>query len=205
VNATLKAPNISVAVQGLRTLDANTLPAAAKGLRAGLQHAAGLAQRKYLSGPRPDVLDVVTTRLRGSVTSDVQIEGGTVRGFIGSNVSYAPYHEFGFQGNIKVRAHTRAVDNLNRVEKVRVDKKGKRSSGLYRFDREGKVIGYKTTLLKLAASRGQLGDVSLEHRAEHERTVNYKGRPFVRPAVLESVNVIAAEVRKELAALAPKS
>lgn len=205
MNATLKAPNISVAVKGLHTFDAATVQAAAKGLAIGLQHAVGVAQRKYLSGPRPDVLDVVTTRLRGSVTSTVTVDGTTVRGLIGSNVAYAPYHEFGFRGNVKVREHTRAVDHLNNLEKVRVDKKGRRSSAYYRYAKDGSVIGYKTTLAKLAAAQGKMMEVGYETRAEHERKVNYKGRPFIRPAVLDSANVIAAEVRKQLAALRPSA
>ena len=203
MNVNLRQPNISVAVKGLNTLDAATVQAAARGLVIGLQHAVGVAQRKYLSGPRPSVLDVVTTRLRGSITSSVEVNGTTARGVIGSNVTYAPFHEFGFQGNVRVREHTRAVDNLGKLAKVRVDKKGKRSSSYYRYAKDGSVIGYKTTLAKLAAAQGKATEVDYQTRAEHERKVNYKGRPFIRPAVLDSANVIAAEVRKQLAALKP--
>ena len=199
MNATLKSPNISVAVKGLGNLNAAMLPAAAKGLAVGLEHARGVAMRRFLSGPRPEVLDVVTTRLRGSISTAVRIEGGQVRGTIGSNVTYAPFHEFGFKGSVKVKEHTRAVDHLDRVEKIKTDKKGRRSSQLYRFAKDGSVVGYKTTLAKLAAARGQMMEVGYQAIGEHQRTVNYAGKPFIRPAVLASTNVIAFEVRKQLA------
>jgi len=211
VNATLKAPNISVAVKGLGSLDANTLPAAARGLQAGLDHARGVAMRKFLSGPRPDVLDVVTTRLRGSISTAVKIENGTVRGSIGSNLVYAPVHEFGLVGHapVRVKAHLRAEDaDGYAVEKIKVDKKGRRSSKLYRFGADGSIVGYKQTLLKLAASTGAIFNIGAQvdviHRGETWRKkFKYKGRPFLRPAIEQSSEQIGRYIRRELAALKP--
>lgn len=58
---------------------------------------ANTAKAKYLSGPRPDKLGVVTGRLRGSIatprpTMDVK---GNIEGKVGTSVVYAAIHEYG--------------------------------------------------------------------------------------------------------------
>jgi phage gpG-like protein len=70
--------------------------------RASLFQTTRLAQKHYLSGPRPSRLGVVTNRLRGSLSEgapelivDVQRQALKVHGRIGTNVIYAPMHEFG--------------------------------------------------------------------------------------------------------------
>lgn len=71
------------------------------GLTKGMQRAVRLVQtiskRSYLSGPRPEHLGVVTGRLRSSITVAVRsnIVSGLVEGVVGTNVKYAPIHEFG--------------------------------------------------------------------------------------------------------------
>ncbi len=68
----------------------------------------GYAQANKLSGPRPGVLGVVTNRLRSSLRrSEAEASGDQVTGAIGSNVAYAAVHEYGFDGEVTVRAFSR--------------------------------------------------------------------------------------------------
>lgn len=54
------------------------------------------------------VLRVRTGRLRRSINSRMQGEGTqTVAGFVGTNVSYARAHEYGFTGQVNVKQHLR--------------------------------------------------------------------------------------------------
>lgn len=49
----------------------------------------------YLSGPRPDKLDIKTGRLRDSIRSRVITDGSHIQVIMGSHVVYAQIHEFG--------------------------------------------------------------------------------------------------------------
>lgn len=53
------------------------------------------------------VLHVRTGRLRRSVTSRLDESGNTVTGVVGTNVSYAARHEYGFTGTENVKQHLR--------------------------------------------------------------------------------------------------
>jgi phage gpG-like protein len=57
------------------------------------------------------VLNVVTGRLRRSIFSRVTDTGNSVEGSVSSSgdVKYAAIHEFGFNGEERVRAHTRQI------------------------------------------------------------------------------------------------
>lgn len=56
----------------------------------------GWIMRERLSGPRPQFLGVVTGRLRSSIaTSGTKRDGDSLVNTIGTNVEYAPVHEFG--------------------------------------------------------------------------------------------------------------
>jgi phage gpG-like protein len=70
--------------------------------RASLFQVTRTAQQKYLSGPRPERLGVVTNRLRGSLSEgdpdfvfDVTRRAFIIEGRVGTNVLYGPTHEFG--------------------------------------------------------------------------------------------------------------
>jgi phage gpG-like protein len=70
----------------------------------------GYAQNRKLTGPRPQILGVVTNRLRNSLTaSKATVDGNQISSTIGTNVEYAAIHEYGFQGSVTVRAHQRKV------------------------------------------------------------------------------------------------
>lgn len=92
------------------------LRAVAKGMERGTLVIAGKIQKERLTGKGPfpipqNRLGVVTGRLRQSVrTTKPQINGDQVTTSIGSNVSYAALHEFGFSGLVKVKAHPVTIE-----------------------------------------------------------------------------------------------
>ena len=73
----------------------------------------GHIQATRLSGKGPFPVDegrlgVVTNRLRSSLRPAAATVNGTqIESSLGSNVRYAGAHEFGFEGSVTVRAHTR--------------------------------------------------------------------------------------------------
>jgi phage gpG-like protein len=71
--------------------------------RIGLKLAAHVKADK-LSG---QVLNVRSGRLRRSITARTEVEGSKVIGIVGTNVEYAAFHEYGFQGTEGVREHFR--------------------------------------------------------------------------------------------------
>lgn len=82
----------------------------AKALDRENQLTIGHVQSDYLTGPRPAKLGVRTNRLRGSINaSKAIVQGETVSSIIGTNVAYAGVHEHGFDGPVKVKAHTRRI------------------------------------------------------------------------------------------------
>lgn len=75
-----------------------------KGIEKGLMPIQRLLKSKYLSG---GILNVQTGRLRSSVKTSVENKNKVVFGIIGTNVRYAPVHEFGFSGSVQVPAYLR--------------------------------------------------------------------------------------------------
>lgn len=63
-----------------------------------------------------DVLHVRTGTLRRSINYSVRGEGaGTLIGTVGTNVSYARVHEYGFDGTVNVREHLRKLKSQGSV------------------------------------------------------------------------------------------
>ena len=185
----------------LRTLDqtpARVNSAARTGLKRGLLIAAGIAQREFLSGPRPEKLDVRTTRLRNSISTEVEQLPDRVKGKIGSNVAYAAYHEFGFHGTQTVRAHTRVLQTLVKNQNligpgyVAVDTRRQL------FDAKGNFIGMRDTKKRDAGRRRKNAIILVDFRASYQRKVNYAGRPYVRPAVRKAMPQIVTEIQKDI-------
>lgn len=79
-------------MERLRKMPDLMVPAVFKGMRKAMLLAEAASKRDYLSG---QALRVRTGRLRGSITSAVDIKGDTVLGRIGTNVIYARIHELG--------------------------------------------------------------------------------------------------------------
>jgi phage gpG-like protein len=191
ISADIKERNFAVVIRSLQTLDTRVLQACARGLRSGLDHTVDVIRREELSGPRPEKLDVRTTRLRGSIASEVTLNEKGVTGRVGTNIAYGALHEFGFVGTMNVRAHTRFFSAFNAAgQRVKVTRRTIR-------DREGNVIGFKESTLGAAQREAHPFVFTVEVKA-HTRKVNYKGRPFVRPALEKSVPVIQQEIEKEL-------
>ena len=53
------------------------------------------SQKNRLSGPRPNILGVVSGRLRSSLSVSRSVKRNELSFFIGTNVEYARQHEFG--------------------------------------------------------------------------------------------------------------
>lgn len=81
-------------------------------IKAGLTRGIGRAVLRVLRRVKESklsgqVLNVVTGRLRRSVTQRVEQEGSNVVGYVGTKVKYARAHEYGFNGVVTVREHLR--------------------------------------------------------------------------------------------------
>jgi len=68
----------------------------------------GWIVRARLSERGPHTLGRISSRLANTLrAAKARVSGTTVWSSIGSNVRYAGAHEFGFQGTVTVKAHTR--------------------------------------------------------------------------------------------------
>lgn len=63
-------------------------------------------KREKLNG---QVLNKRTGRLGRSITQKLIELSNGVAGIVGTNVEYAPPHEYGFKGNVTVKAHLRMI------------------------------------------------------------------------------------------------
>lgn len=66
----------------------------------------GYVKDQKLSG---QVLHTRTGTLRRSINQEVTQSGSSIRGVVGTNVSYGRIHEYGFQGTVDVKAHLRTI------------------------------------------------------------------------------------------------
>jgi phage gpG-like protein len=194
-----------------------------KGLAAGLVLIASRAQAGYLSGPRPGKLGVVSGRLRGSIATSIREDSTSFIGTVGTNLIYGRYHELGFHGvqNVKAFQRIRGVI-LKTVAGKKVYGLGAKVpsnlTGNTRYNerilslhaargpridsRTGKVVGYRRSaalaarelLRKNPGLRLAFSDVKA-----HTRKVEYDGRPFLRPAIIDMQPQLTAEIQKALA------
>src|SRR5437879_1550606 len=109
LNAKITERNFAVVLKSAQTIEPRLLAVGARGLARGLQGAISVIQLQFLDGPRPGKLGIKTGRLIKSIVSEVSPSERGVVGRVGTNVVYAPFHEFGFHGAQEVRAHTRAI------------------------------------------------------------------------------------------------
>lgn len=185
--------NFPIVLAFTKDVDEFVLAKAAVGLRRGLEFARTISMREFLSGPRPAKLDVISGRLRNSVAIDVKASDKGVVGRIGSNVKYAKFHEFGFEGSVNVRSHTRHIED-------KLAGGGTRGVKLIR-DRAGNVVGQKRESLNSAAARGV--EFMEQTVKAHTRKLNYKGRPFIKPALVKAQPLIKQAVLEEIAKVRP--
>lgn len=138
----------------------------------------GQIQRQKLSRRGPDTLGVVTNRLRLSARpAKAVISGDVILSAIGSNVSYAGVHEFGFQGTVQVKSFTRRQVSNDQVN-------GQRRGFVARQKRE-----------KVTAS-------GFARVIAHTRRVNMPARAMFRTGIAErQANYSAALSRAVVAVL----
>jgi hypothetical protein len=105
---------------------AAALPAMARALDLQNELTVGYANKLKMSGPRPEILGRVTSNLaRGLWRQEASISGTQVEGSIGDPVLYAGVHEYGFDGDVTVQAHS--YIRRNRKKDI-FDRKGRLSS-----------------------------------------------------------------------------
>ncbi len=119
-------PEAIAAIERWPGLTRVTAGAMAKALDLENDLTVSYAQENKLSGPRPEVLGVISNRLRNAVhATKAQVDGTNIDSAIGDNVEYAAVHEFGFDGDVQVQAHTRRrviarVGKRNKIQKISV-------------------------------------------------------------------------------------
>jgi phage gpG-like protein len=203
-NFAKKSRTISLAAQGLKEAPEKVMEEAALALAAGLLGAISISQLQYLQGPRPERLGEITGRLRNSVVSKVDRTPDKITGRAGSNLSYAAFHEFGFHGVENVKGHTRVVQQVSANGEV-FDGRDQLK------DRAGVLIGFRQGR-KAATGKQRGGIVVVQYVKPHRRRVDYPGRPYLRPALLQALPMIVkrindaiAQVQKEASAAGNQS
>lgn len=167
--STLQIPITSNAAEILRQLQgapARMLQAIAQGMDRENELTTGHIQAKYLTGPRPGKLGVITNRLRGSIRpSRAVVNGTTVNSSIGTNVVYAGVHERGFTGKVTVRSFTRRNPRGN-------------------VQATGAVMSMKTGRISRRQKVTQLAS-GISTVRSFTRNMRMPARPFLAPGVAD--------------------
>lgn len=102
-----------------RAMSIASVPAAQKAALQAAFHLQGYMQREMLSGQR---LNVISDELRGGFrVREAHRELDSVGAISGTNVRYAPTHEFGFDGTVTVKSHPREIrQKPKRKKSIRV-------------------------------------------------------------------------------------
>lgn len=107
-------------LQGMQELPLRMARAMCRALDRQNQLTIGYIQEHKLSERGPKTLGVVTNRLRSSVRATPAMAlGDGVTSAIGTNVVYAGPHEFGFDGEVTVKEHTRKVATRFQIDNGR--------------------------------------------------------------------------------------
>lgn len=139
-----------------------------------------IAQR-YLSKRGPDTLGVVTNRLRSSLwAAKARVTGGVLLSAIGSNVSYAGVHEFGFDGPVKVRAFTRR----------------NRALDVYRVVRVEAVLNEDGSISRRARKSRQLAAQGVQRVRAHTRHAHYAERAPIRRGIADRMPAYGVALEK---------
>ena len=194
-------PNFALIISALKNAPAAVMDAAGRALDWGLQGAVGIAMKEYLSGPRPARLGVRSGRLRGSLTRKVTVTAEKVTGILGSNVPYAAFHEFGFNGQVQVKAHARVVKQTFIGAKGTLEnwdgRRAWREQATAAGER-GAFIGWKDSRAaagRRAGAHGTVLNFTQQVRA-HTRNISYSGKPYARPAIAEMLPAIRERAGK---------
>jgi phage gpG-like protein len=150
-------------------------------LAVALDRFSALLQARVKEKLSDDVLHVRTGTLRRSINRSVTAMEDGVEAVVGTNIEYAPIHEYGFHGEVSVREHARRITTGSRVE---------------------------STLDKIRIARtmrhGELGPASRRTRfvngvsivKAHTMQMNMPERSFLRSALRELEAVAVVEVRR---------
>lgn len=188
--------NYPVIVAKLGKLPTAARSAVHKALAVGMREVAGTAQRLFMSGPRPTRLGVVSGQLRRSVTQRVRQDSRDITGTVGANTPYAARHEFGFRGSEKVRAHNRVKSltvagkkvNIGRLRGAQRERRWVARTGKWVKDKHAPIVGYKRSAATVVAAMAGKGVSAAFARVKaHTRRVSYRGRPYLRPALLRTL------------------
>jgi phage gpG-like protein len=109
------------------------------------------------------VLHVRTGTLRRSIHSDVKSDGSQIVGTVGTNLIYAAYHEYGFNGTENVKEHMRQI---------------KQAAILH-------TKGARAGTVNKAATAKQHGPAQMAKVRAHTRHVNYPAHSFLRTTLRE--------------------
>jgi hypothetical protein len=179
----------AVAIEKLNALPDKLDAAIAKGLARGLDFAISKAKLDFLSGPRPDRIQSITGRLRMGVNASIEVMPNRIVGRVGDNVPYAAIHEFGFHGVVNVKAFTRVVGQVNG--------QGKQIDTRKRFNsRAGVFLGFGDSR-RSSSKKMEAGFVQVESVRAHTRKVDYAGKPYIHPALMQSLQKIREAIREE--------
>ena len=191
ISATIISKNEQLVIKHAQGLESRILQALETGLANGLLMVVGMAQREYLSGPRPTKIQSITGNLRQRVTSSVTRAGAALLGRVGNSAKYAAYHEFGFHGTVNVRGHSRVTEQFSgELDEETDTRRAVRNN-------KGELLGYKESR-KASTKFQKTGHVAVQFVKAHSRRVNYAGKPYVRPALERLTPKITEEIKKNL-------
>lgn len=194
IQARCTTKGFALVISGLETAGPRIDSAAVRALDWGLESAIGVAMREFLTGPRPARLGVRSGRLRGSLQKRITASKNGIRALLGSNIPYAPFHEFGFHGTQQVAAHTRIMAQFRQTKTGLIPADPRRK---YTSD-TGQFIGYRDTRGQ-AAKRLKGGLISFEQQVRaHTRNISYDGRPYLRPAFEKIGPALVERLKLEL-------
>lgn len=126
----------------------------------------GYIQRTKLSRRGPLTLGVRTNRLRLSARpSPAVVSGDAILSAIGTNVKYAGIHEFGFDGQVKVRAFTR--------RQVSNDQVSGRRRGFVARERREQVSATGIARVRAHTRRLRMPERAMFRSGIEERLPNY--------------------------------
>jgi hypothetical protein len=169
---TSEDPRLAKILDTVSTIQVKALGRMGRGIERASLEIVGAAVRGRFSGQGPfplseNKLGVKTGRLRRSIRSSkpvVNLRQGTITTGYGSNVNYFAIHEFGFQGDVQVKSHTRRLDGGQKFVRGKLSK------------------GYQTRLKKKLTERNLAGTrkpgslaTTTQVRA-HKRKLNVKPR-----------------------------
>jgi hypothetical protein len=187
--------------EGIRALKpVHAMSAVGRGMEKGSAYMVGEITAKRLTGKGPfpvaeNKLGVVSGRLRRSFhwTGYARIEGTNASVQIGATVVYAAAHEFGFQGTVTVKAHTRKM------------KKGSQRIAATETTRRINYtgLGGVTSQAQKRATRSAHTRTLKGGTAKvksHQRYLNIPERKPIRTGINENMNMMIQSIADEIVA-----